>query len=407
MSIAIHQAVSRGSSRSRCESGLRLVCVDHLATQDSGRGVYREMARDPGIELTLVVPPLWRDNFRDIPVEPSRPNDPFRLVVLPILFPGKSNRCLHPGLGALLRRIKPDVVFTQSEPEDFLLTQIGLIRAIWGLSYKIVFVTSRNIHYGRLGLPYKFGWVYGCAEMLGLRFGDYCFSFSGQGPETMAARGFHAVEVLPHFVDTKVFRPVDASSLRESLGLTHFTIGCFGRLVPEKGVGLVLSAIAGLEQPVQLLVVGNGPHLGALRELARQLGVAANVVYRPSVLRHEMPGYICACDAVVLPSYATPKWKEQFGRILIEAMACGVPLIGSDSGDIPRVIGEAGLIFPEKDVAGLRTCIRRMMQDTGLRQRLREAGLERAFREFSAEAVAAKRLRAVRALLDGRARSDR
>jgi len=381
---------------------MRLVCVDHLATQDCGRGIYRAMGRDPQVELILVVPPLWRDNFRDIPVEPTRPDDPFRLVVLPMLFPGKSNRCLHRGLGPLLRRIRPDVVFTQSEPEDFLLTQIGLIRAVNRLRFRIVFVTWRNIHYGRLTLPYKFGWVYGVTEMFGLRFGDYCFSFSGAGPETMAARGFHAVEVLPHFVDTKVFRPVDASELRRRLGLRDFTIGCFGRLVPEKGVGLVLSAMAELEEPVQLLVVGKGPHLDALRELARRLGVADRVVYKPSVLRDEMPEHICACDVVVLPSYATSKWKEQFGRILIEAMACGVPLIGSDSGDIPRVIGDAGLVFPEKNVPGLRACLRRVICDARLRGRLRAAGLQRASREFSAEAVAAGRLRAIRALLDGR-----
>ena len=49
--------------------------------------------------------------------------------------------------------------------------------------------------------------------------------------------------------------------------------------------------------------------------------------------------------ALVLPSRTTPRWKEQFGRVLIEAMACGVPPVGSDSGEIPHVIDDAGLVF--------------------------------------------------------------
>jgi len=390
------------------ERPIRLVCVDHLATQECGRGLYREIARQDDVDLTLVVPPLWRDNFRDIPVDPSMPDDPYHLEVLPLLFPGRSVRCLHWGLGRLLRRIRPHVVYTQSEPEDLLLAQIGLIRAIHRLAFKVIFRTARNIHYTRFGLPNRLGWLYGCVEYFGLRVGDYCFSQSAAGPEVLAARGFHATEVIPHFVDPAFFHPKDSRQLKRTLGLENFTVGCFGRLLPQKGVGLVLDAMAGLNAPVQLLLVGKGPARDGWMEQARRLRIDDSVVYKPSVLRSEMPDYICACDCVVLPSYTTPKWKEMFGRILIEAMACGVPLIGSDSGDIPRVIGEAGLIFPEKDSAALRHCIRRLIDDPELRVRLSALGRERAAREYSCEAVAAARLRAIRHLagVDGAGSDD-
>jgi len=123
------------------------------------------------------------------------------------------------------------------------------------------------------------------------------------------------------------------------------------------------------------------------------------VIYRPSVLRSDMPAHLCACDAVVLPSYATRTWKEQFGRVLVEAMACGTPVIGSDSGEIPHVVGEAGLIFPEKDAPALRDCLKRMIEDPALRQRLIALGRARAEREYSCEAVATTWLRAIRRLL--------
>ena len=68
----------------------------------------------------------------------------------------------------------------------------------------------------------------------------------------------------------------------------------------------------------------------------------------------EVPAVLRALDVLVLPSLTTPSWKEQFGRVLQEAMACAIPVVGSDSGEIPHVIGDAGLVTPEGDAAALR-----------------------------------------------------
>jgi glycosyltransferase involved in cell wall biosynthesis len=288
----------------------------------------------------------------------------------------------------------------QSEPEDFLLSQILLIRAIHGLGFKTIFITWRNIHYSSFGIPYKFGWVYRFTEYLGLRYGDYCFSFNAAGRETLGARGFHALDVISPAIDTNFFRPMDANALRQSMDLQHFTVGFFGRFVAEKGIGVLLDAIAGLDHPVQLLMVGNGPAWGAWMEQARKLKIAHKIIHKPSVLRREMPIHICACNAVVLPSYASRKWKEQFGRILVEAMACGVPVFGARSGEIPNVIGDAGLVFPEKDVPSLRDCLRQLVEDFSLRERLSVLGRARAENEYSCEVVANAWLRAIGRLLE-------
>ena len=404
------------SRRERLRTGrrdgpIRLVCVDHLATQECGRGLYRTLARSGEVELTLVIPPLWRDNFRDIPADrPLAPadgdrglgrasSDLFAVTILPILFPGKSNRCIHPGLGRLLRNIRPDAVFVQAEPEDFLLSQLLLLRAVHRLNFRLIFITWRNIPYPRFGIPYKFAWVYACTEFLGLRGADHCFAFNAAGRETLNARGFHAIDVIPPAIDTSFFQPTDGRAVRDALGLKHFSIGFFGRFVSEKGGELLLDAMAGLDHPTQLLLVGNGPAREAWLEKARQLKIADRVIHKPSILRSEVPAHLCACDVVVLPSYATRTWKEQFGRVLVEAMACGVPVIGSDSGEIPRVIGDAGLIFPEKSGPGLRDCLKRIIEDPALRRRLIALGRARAEREYSCAAVAAAWLRAIRNLL--------
>jgi len=384
-----------------CRNGpIRLACVDHLATQDCGRGLYRALAQTGEVDLTLVIPPLWRDNFRDIPADPWNRSDPFQLEILPITFPGKSNRCLHLGLSRLLRRLRPDVVFVQSEPEGLLLCQILLIRALFQLDFKVIFVTWRNIHYSRFGIPYKFGWVYGCAEYFGLRYGDHCFSFNAAGRETLGKRGFYAIDVIPPAIDTEFFRPTDGRAVRNALGLHRFTIGYFGRFVTEKGVGLLLKAVAGLEQPVQVLLVGNGPAREEWMEQAQHLKIANRVIHKPSILRSEMPVHICACNAIVLPSYATPKWKEQFGRIIVEAMACGVPVVGARSGEIPNVIGDAGLVFSEKNVSDLRGCLRRLIENSSLKQQLSLLGRARAEKKYSCEIVASAWLRVIRDLLN-------
>jgi glycosyltransferase involved in cell wall biosynthesis len=349
---------------------------------------------------------VWRDNFRDIPVDPPTPGEPFALEILPILFPGKSNRCLHPALGALLRRERPDAVFVQSEPEDFLLSQILLVRAIHHLDFKVIFITWRNMPYSRFGLPYKCGWVYGCAERFGLRHADHCFSFNSAGPGALRGRGFEAVDVIPLAIDTDFFQPTDAAHIRSSLGLRDFTIGFFGRFVDEKGVGLLLEAVAELAHPVQVLLVGNGPARKTWMERARQLAIADRVVHKASVLRSDMPAHLCACDVVVLPSYATGTWKEQFGRVLVEAMACGVPVIGSDCGEIPTVIGPVGMVFPEKDVPALGACLRRVIEEPGVRRRLAALGRARAESHYSCKAIAAAWLRVIRRLLSVQEQGD-
>jgi glycosyltransferase involved in cell wall biosynthesis len=92
-------------------------------------------------------------------------------------------------------------------------------------------------------------------------------------------------------------------------------------------------------------------------------------------------------DVLVLPSRTMPTWKEQFGRVLIEAMACGVPVIGSDSGEIPTTIGEAGMVFSEGDADGLAAQIARLYNDPVLRMGLGEKARKRAAENFSTSKV--------------------
>jgi glycosyltransferase involved in cell wall biosynthesis len=103
-----------------------------------------------------------------------------------------------------------------------------------------------------------------------------------------------------------------------------------------------------------------------------------------------MPDLIRSLDVLILPSVTTPKWKEQFGRVLIEGMACGVPVVGSTSGEIPRVIGDAGIVVPEGDIDALAAAMRKLYDDGELRAQLSSRGRRRVLNQFTHTRIAEK-----------------
>jgi glycosyltransferase involved in cell wall biosynthesis len=112
------------------------------------------------------------------------------------------------------------------------------------------------------------------------------------------------------------------------------------------------------------------------------------VAFHTPIPTEQMPAMLAQADALVLPSRSTPVWQEQFGRVLVEAMACGVPVVGSDSGAIPEVVGNAGLIFPEGDALALTGRLHQLMASPALRLELADRGHARVVAHFSQERIA-------------------
>jgi glycosyltransferase involved in cell wall biosynthesis len=172
-------------------------------------------------------------------------------------------------------------------------------------------------------------------------------------------------------------------------------------LVEEKGVHILLRAAAGLGGGCRLRILGSGPQRAHLEILAAELGIAERVRFEEPIPSTQMPGYYNQLDTLVLPSLTRSNWKEQFGRVLIEAMACGVPVVGSDSGEIPNVIGDAGLVFAEGDAQALRTALSQLMADPALRDELAQRGRDRVLAQYTQAQVAAKTYQVYWELLGG------
>ena len=161
-----------------------------------------------------------------------------------------------------------------------------------------------------------------------------------------------------------------------------------GRLTPEKGIDVLLQAAAQLPGEWRLRVIGSGPLKDTIPGRAAELGIGDRVTVEPWVPSTEVPNVIRHLDVVAVPSLTTPAWKEQFGRVLTDAMACGVPVVGSDSGEIPHVIGDGGLVTPEGDSTSLSAALARLQGDPQLRRELAARGRARVLAHFTHARIA-------------------
>jgi glycosyltransferase involved in cell wall biosynthesis len=159
-------------------------------------------------------------------------------------------------------------------------------------------------------------------------------------------------------------------------------------LVEEKGIDLLLEAAAQLPGDWRVRIVGSGPLRAELGHLAQSLCITERVTFIDWIASTEMPQQYAEIDVLVLPSLTRPNWKEQFGRVLVEAMASARPVIGSDSGAIPGVIGNAGLVFPEGDVLALTEQLHTLQSKADLRLILGDIGRRRVLEHFTHERIA-------------------
>jgi glycosyltransferase involved in cell wall biosynthesis len=166
-------------------------------------------------------------------------------------------------------------------------------------------------------------------------------------------------------------------------------VGYVGRLVEEKGVDLLIRAMDDADLEARLLVVGDGPARAGLQRLVADHARRLEAHFTGAVADAEIPHYLATMDVLVLPSRTTVRWAEQFGHVLIEAMAAGVPVVGSASGAIPEVVGDAGLIIAEGDAGALRRALGRVLHDGTLRKDLAQRGRQRVRERYTHAVIAA------------------
>lgn len=364
--------MQNGAAQASSGAPRRLLVVSHPAVLPVNQEVYRELLRR-GWQVTLVVPSRWRHEYGAGEVTPAAlAGMEGALAPVPIVLPGRPQRHVYLiRTRALLSEVKPDVAFLEAEPYSLPATQWG--RALHALGVPFGVQCYENID---RPLPPPIRWlrsrVLRDAAFVAARSdtaGELARSWGASGTIGLAPPPVPGWEQVPS----------------PDPGRT-FTVGYAGRLIESKGLADMLAAVRELEAPVEMVLIGNGEVRG---ELEGQPIPGSQVRVIDDLSHDEMARGYSQMDVLVLPSHTTPTWKEQFGRVLIEAMWCGVPVVGSDSGEIPWVIGltGGGLTFPEGDRRALAERLRQLREDPQLRARLARAGRESVERLFTVPAA--------------------
>ncbi len=338
-----------------------------------------ELAALPGMELTVAVPPQWVEpRVGALPLE-RRHLSGYRLAVVPMWLNGHFHLHFYPGLRRLVAAVKPDIFHIDEEAFNlatFQAMRLGIAAGAHCCFYNYANIARRY--------PPPFGQF----EQYNFKHAAAAMVANHEAATIVREHGYHGpVHIVWQFgVDPELFYPDPAQVLDQAPA--PFRIGYLGRLVPEKGVLDLVQALQQLPAHVQLIITGRGGQEAELRAEVERLGLRERVTLQPQLPSDQVAGEMRRLHALVLPSRTTARWKEQFGRVLIEAMASGVPPVGSDSGEIPHVIGDAGLVFHEGNVDDLAAQLRRLVEQPALRIALAQRGRERALSQYTQRAVA-------------------
>lgn len=368
----------------------RLLVVSHPCATAVNQRLFAAVQESGKWEVTLVVPDAWKDEFGNALREPPHPALADRFERWPVFANG--NIILHGyrvSWRRYLRRREFDAIYVHNEPYALSTWQVALANSRLKRPAAFGFYSAQNI---AKTYPPPFCWM----ESFVHGASAYAFPVSRTVGEVLRLKtNTPRIEILPLPVDRLLYRPCDQKQRFEVIprDAGQVVIGYAGRLVESKGLRTLARALGALRlENWKLVVVGKGEFEAEFRRELATAGVSDRVVFAGYVPHDQAPLWLAAMDVLVVPSETQPGWKEQFGRVIVEAMACGTPVIGSDSGEIPHLLEASGggLIFPERDSAALAQALRRILAGQELRSALAAEGRGWVERNLDQDVIAGR-----------------
>ena len=352
----------------------RVLVLSHTYLQPAHRGKLRALAAR-GLEVTVAIPQRWREPWFGKPIDVAWERQG-GLEVFPLPSSGTVKYSAR-ALRGLLRDRRPDLLQIEEEPGTIAARQaFGAARR---LGIPVVLLTHQNVEPNH-------GWLAGWSERRMLRRLSGLVAASDlAGTLVRGAAPNLPIAVIPQ---------LGALAPHEPHHIPHegLAIGFVGRLVPHKGLDNLFHALA-LQRAAKwrLTIVGDGPERERLEQLATELRLAARVRWTGGLPAEQIASLWPDLDVLVQPSRASPEWRETNGQVLMEAMANEVAVLGTDSGVIPELIGDAGIVVPDGDLQALGNAMEQL-GDSGKRRGLAHAARARALRLYSDDAIAERTL---------------
>lgn len=348
---------------------MKVLRVSHSAVVSGWRERERQL-RSRGVDVRLLSARTWDEGGSMVSLTPA-PGEKVH---------GVSTIGGHPAL--FLYDPRPiwralgeqwDVIDIHEEPFALATAEVLAIRALRAFLTRqspapVMLYSAQNIT-KRYPPPFRWleAWALSTAAAMSV-----CNAEAGRICVAKGLRG--RLEVIPLGIDPTLFTPGQSGPLPASTA-APVVVGYAGRLASHKGVDVLISAVTA-DPRLSLRLAGDGPQASALRRSAQAAG--GRITFLGPLGEDELPDFYRSLDVLALPSLDTPAWVEQFGRVAIEAMACGTPVVASRSGALPDVVGGAGLLVEPGDAIGLGAALIQVGSDPVLAAQLRTQGMERA-----------------------------
>ena len=373
---------------------MRVLYSSHTYLVGENQKKLGSMVAQSDIELAVVVPHLWKEPVLGTIYPHIDKDASYKIFPTRILLPGNEMRFIYLSLDLHMQNFQPDVIVVENGVGALSYTQFLLCKRKFAPQAKIGFFTWCN-------LPYRTRQPFRAIERFNITGTDGSIVGNSEAKIIVQEQGYTGpLTILPQLgVDIDLFSGGDGKDIKERLGLHQFVIGYAGRLVPEKGLRVLMDALDIFKGQFDLLVVGSGEMEDELRVWGSTLPTGKNLHLHKSVPHAQIPEFMQAMDVFVLPSLTTSHWKEQFGHVLIEAMACEVAVIGSNSAEIPNVIGSSGIVVPEGDSNRLCDALQQLSENKPERLDLANKGRLRAVEKYTNEKIASHTIDFIEQLL--------
>jgi glycosyltransferase involved in cell wall biosynthesis len=376
---------------------MKVAIISHAYVLSHHHKKIEELSKFKDLEIFLITPYEGTEGGGQ-KIKLEKTHDPYyQIIPLSTTFTGKWNLYKYKNLKKTLQKIQPDIIHLEEEYWTRVASQVVKIKKQLRSKPKLILFTWENIFHAwekeSHDLYEKIRFLsFQRAEKKVIPEIDIVIAGNLEAQKVILKKGFRKeTTVISQFgFNPWKFRKTQREETRAKLNLKHFTLGYFGRVSKQKGVDLILEAMGKINKPLKLLVLGEGEYQKEFLNLAQKLNLEKSIILKKPLPPQKLPPFYSAIDLLVLPSITTPAWKEQFGRVIIEAQACQTPVIGSSSGAIPEVIGDPQAIFPENNVTGLTQLIEKITTHKDFLETLTNKGYQNALSRFTNTIIAQK-----------------